>query len=385
MFDWFYSLLGIILSFFNSITGNYLLAIILFAILFKVVLFPFSIKQQKNSVKQATLRPKEMAIKKKYKGRDDQDSKLKMQQEIQEMYKNEGYSPFSGCLPMLLQLPLIFALYAVIRQPLTYITGLSADGVKKLTEFAKNAGATVTQGNELSLVSWLQKGDNLAKANGIKEVADKLPDSVADLPNFSIFGINMGTVPSEAMGNDGWMKFLWLLIPVLTFVFAWGSMKLTRKLSYQPEQDPSAGCSMKVMDFAMPLMSAYFAYAWPSLMGIYWMLSNVLGVVQQFILKKMYPLPVFTEQDYKDAERQYRGKAPKNRPANDPRVIEGKQYRSLHHIDDEDEETAPNLPPMESDEDEDENTPAVDLSDAPRLKEDNPAHRQKKKNNKDKQ
>lgn len=379
MFDWFNSLLGTILSFFNTICGNnYLLAIVLFAILFKIILFPFSIKQQKNSVKQAKLRPKEMAIKKKYKGRDDQDSKLKMQQEIQEMYKQEGYSPFSGCLPMLLQLPIIFALYEVIRNPLTYITGAGqlTDITKKLTE----AGIKLKENiSGLELVDWLKQGDNLAKAN---EVVKELPDKVSELPNFNVFGINLGTVPTEGMSSGGW-GILWLLIPVLTFVFAYGSMKITRKMSYQPEQDANAGCSMKVMDFAMPLMSAYFAVMWPSLMGIYWMLSNVLSVVQQFILKKMYPLPKFTEQDYKDAERQYRGKAPKNRAYEDTRVVPGKQYRSLHHIDDEEDETAPQLPPMKIDEDEEESTLANSLGDAPKLKEDNPEHRQK--NKKDKQ
>ncbi len=380
MFDWFNSLLGTVISFFNSITGNYLLAVILFAILFKIILFPFSIKQQKNSVKQASLRPKEMAIKKKYKGREDQDSKLKMQQEIQDMYKNEGYSPFGGCLPMLLQLPIIFALYAVMRAPLTYICGLkdviraSGDKAVSIAERLKDLTGGKAMVDELSLVSWLQKGDNLEKAN---EIVKELPDHVSDLPNFSIFGLDFGTIPMEAMG-DGGLGFLWLLVPVLTFLFAWGSMKLTRKMSYQPEQTGDAGCSMKVMDFAMPLMSAYFASMWPSLMGVYWMLSNVLSVVQQYILKKMYPLPVFTEQDYKDAERQFRGKAPKNRPYHDPRVIEGKQYRSLHHIDDEEDEPTPTLPPMKIDEDE-ENAPKASRSDAPKLKEDNPEHRQKKR------
>ena len=375
MFDWFNSLLGAILSFFNSICGNnYLLAIVLFAILFKIILFPFSIKQQKNSVKQAKLRPKEMAIKKKYKGRDDQDSRLKMQQEIQEMYRNEGYSPFSGCLPMLLQLPIIFALYEVIRNPLTYITGAGKfntiiDKIKGISTYPEKG---ITSG--LNLVDWLKQGDNLEKAN---KVVKELPDKVSELPNFSVFGINLGTVPSDGMGSGSW-GILWILIPVLTFVFAYGSMKLTRKLSYQAEQDPGAGCSMKVMDFAMPLMSAYFAFMWPSLMGIYWMLSNILGVIQQFILKLMYPLPVLTEQDYKDAERQYRGKAPKNRAYEDTRVVPGKKYRSLHHIDDEEEETETNLPPMKIDEDEDNSSLSDSLGDAPKLKDDNPAHRRKK-------
>jgi YidC/Oxa1 family membrane protein insertase len=381
MFDFFYSLLGKVISFFNGITGNYLVAVILFALLFKIILFPFSIKQQKNSIKQAKLRPKEMAIKKKYKGRDDQDSKMKMQQEIQEMYQKEGYNAFSGCLPLLLQLPIILALYEVIRSPLTYICGLKnvikgSKEVASIAEQLKNltGGKALTQ--ELSLVNWLREGDNLEKA---REIVTELPKTVEELPDFTVFGINLGVVPMEGWSSNGAMGLLWFLIPLLTFAFAYGSMKLTRKMSYQPEQSADMGCSMKVMDFSMPLMSAAFAASWPSIMGVYWMLSNILSVVQQFILKLMYPLPVLTEEDYKEAERQYRGKAPKNGPVKDPRVIEGKQYRSLHHIDDEDEDETPTLPPMQIDEDEDEPAPERP-ADAPRLKEDDRDYRKKKRN-----
>ena len=379
MLDWFYSLLGSVISFFNSITGNYLVAVILFALLFKIILFPLSINQQKNSIKQAKLRPKEMAIKKKYKGREDQDSKMKMQQEIQEMYQKEGYSPFSGCLPLLLQFPIIIALYEVIRNPLTYICGLKnvikgSKEVVSVAERLKDLTGGKVMNQELSLVSWLRSGDNLEKA---REIVKELPKTVEELPDFTVFGIDLGIVPMEGWTAGGW-NILWFLMPVLTFVFMYGSMKLTRKMSYQPEQDPNMGCSMKVMDLMMPMMSTYFSAVWPSIMGVYWMFSNVLSVVQQLILKVMYPLPVLTEEDYKAAERQYRGKTPKNAPAKDPRVIEGKQYRSLHHIDDDEDET-PSLPPMKIDEDEEDEPVRERPADAPRIKEDDRTYRNKKR------
>lgn len=365
MFDWFYKFLGMILSFFNGLTGNYLVAVIIFALLFKIVLFPFSIKQQKNSIKQASLRPKEMAIRKKYKGREDQESKNKMNMEVQEMYQAEGYSPFSGCLPMLLQLPIILALYEVIRKPLTYICGLD---IEKCNEALKKVGAiTENLVDELHMVDLLK--NNPAAAEHYAELAE------ASLPNFSVFGINLAPIPLEEIKSGG-MGLLYLLIPVLTFVFMYGSMKLTRRFSYQPEQDPSAGCSMKVMDLMMPLMSTYFAAVWPSIMGVYWMFNNVLSVVQQLALHKMFPLPVLIEEDYKNAERQIRGKAPKYAtPASDPRVVEGKKYRSLHHIDDEDDTPAPELPPMKIDQDDDQTPPPAD---APILKEDKPDRKKKK-------
>ncbi len=364
--DLIYKFFGMILSFFNNITQNYLLAVMLFALLFKIILFPFSIKQQKNSVKQASLRPKEQAIRKKYKGRDDQNSKNKMNAEIQEMYQAEGYSPFSGCLPMLLQLPILLILYQVIRQPISYICGLS---IEKCSAALVNIGAIAegTTVNELQMVDLLR--------NNFDAVAAQYTDLAGvKLPNFSVFGLNLAPVPLTEIKGGGW-GLLYLLIPVLTFVFMYGSMKIQRRFTYQPEQDPSMGCSMKVMDFAMPLMSTYISAIWPSIMGVYWMFNNVLSVVQQFVLHKMFPLPVLTEEDYKNAERQLRGKAPKYTTATDPRVVEGKQYRSLHHIDDEDSTPEPKLPPMKIDLEEDERL----SEDAPVLKEDKP-DRKKKKN-----
>ena len=295
MFDWFYKLLGSIISFFNSITGNYLVAVLLFALLFKVLLFPFSVKQQKNMVKQASLAPKKAAIEKKYKGRDDQDSRIKMQQEISDMYRNEGYNAFGGCLPLLLQLPLLLALYSIIRAPLTYICGLkdvlkaSEKGALSIAEKLKDLTGGKPIVDEMKLINWLSKDDNLTEAN---KIVSELPDKVSELPNFDFFGIDLSIVPTEGWAQGG-IHLLWFLMPILTFVFMYGSMKLTRKFSYQPEvNDPQMGCSMKMMDLSMPLMSTFLAATMPALMGAYWLFSNIIGVVQQMILKFMFPYPV---------------------------------------------------------------------------------------------
>jgi YidC/Oxa1 family membrane protein insertase len=121
MFGWLYRLLGSMLSFFERITGAYAIALVLYALIFKIVLLPFSIKQQKNQIAMAKLTPKIELIKAKYKGRTDQRTMQKQQQEIMELQQKEGYNPLSGCLPLLLQLPLIMLLFAVINNPLSYI------------------------------------------------------------------------------------------------------------------------------------------------------------------------------------------------------------------------------------------------------------------------
>ena len=102
MLEWLYELVGTMLSWFSSLFGGtYAIALLLYALLFKLLFLPFSIKQQKNQIKMAKLTPKIQLIRAKYKGRNDQVSQQKMQQEIMEFQQKEGYSPFSGCLPLL--------------------------------------------------------------------------------------------------------------------------------------------------------------------------------------------------------------------------------------------------------------------------------------------
>ena len=121
MFTWLYNLLGSMLSFFDSITGSYALALLFYALIFKIVLLPFAIKNQKSQIKRAKLAPKIAIIQAKYKGRTDQPTMQKMNQEIMELQQKEGASVTSGCLPMLIQLPIIMLLYAVIQNPISYI------------------------------------------------------------------------------------------------------------------------------------------------------------------------------------------------------------------------------------------------------------------------
>ena len=128
LFGWLYEALGSMLYWFSSLfNGQYIFGILLYAILFKILFLPFGIMQQKNQIKMAKLTPKIELIKAKYKGRTDQVTMQKQQQEIMEFQQKEGYNPLSGCLPMLLQFPIIIFLYNVIRSPLTHICGIKGD------------------------------------------------------------------------------------------------------------------------------------------------------------------------------------------------------------------------------------------------------------------
>lgn len=327
---------GYVIRFCNKLVGNqYLLALLLFAVIIEVILLPFGIKQQKNSIKQAKLRPKEMAIRKKYAGRNDKPTQQKMTMEIQELYQKEGFNPMAGCLPLLIQFPIIIALYNIVMSPLQYICGLSQDVITNVTNVVKSfpqyAEVTFTKGRDISLLSPLKEllASNPSAFDGI----EGFTLGAEDLPQLTLFGgaIDLGAIPSFSTFN--WL----LVIPLLTFLVYFASMKLNRKLSYQPTTgDQSMGCSNNVMDVTMPLMSVFVSFMVPAAIGVYWIFKSILGVIKQWILKKAMPIPTFTEEDYKAAEKEMNVRQSKN-----GKNKSGKVVRSLHHIDDEDfEDTA---------------------------------------------
>lgn len=326
--------IGSVLSFFDSFLGSYLLAILLFALLVKVVMLPFGIYQQKNMQKQASLRPKEAAIRKKYKGREnDREALQKMQAEINEMYRANKYNMFGGCLPLLIQLPIILFIYNIIISPLSYISRFSDTVIENIQKFigqnpslfgiAESAVKDgVYGGSQLDIASLLNNPDYLAQIAGKVEGVEL----TSNIPNFSLFGLNLGERPS--------LTSLLILIPILVFVSQFLSMKLTRRLNPQPLATPDQGCANNIMDIGMPVMTAFLSLGFPALLGIYWIFQNLIGMLQQFILKLIFPFPKFTEEDYKNAERALRGKEPKGQRNFDTK----KKYRSLHNIDADDDE-----------------------------------------------
>ncbi len=339
MFDFIYQGLGYVIRFcYDTIGfGSYALALLWFALFVKLLLLPFGIKQQKNQIKGAKLRPKLYAIEKKYAGRTDQVTMRKKQQEIMEMQQREGYSPLSGCLPMLIQLPLILILYRIIQRPLSYISMLSEEAVKSLAA----AVGVENVANEIEI---------LGKAMHAEGGFASFPELAAAeiIPNFDLFGIiDLSIKP-----------YFWswaLVIPVIVFVSQFFTMKLTRLLNPMAaaqNQTKEAQTSMKIMDLMMPLMTLFLAFSLPAALGLYWFFQAIFGVIQMVLLAKLMPLPTFTEEELRAAERELRGKAPRRRigTGNGTAATEADddedrpRPRSLHHIDDDDDEETPPTP-----------------------------------------
>lgn len=379
------------MAFFSSITGSYILALAMYALIFKILFIPFTIKQQKNQIKMAGLAPKIQLIKAKYKGRTDQRSMQKQQEEIMELQQKEGYNGCSGCLPMLIQLPIIMLLYAVIQSPLTYIAS-ETDAVKEYNEryddssyvtpediesfygdaiYKKNEdGSLYTDENgnkvrvEIDPVAKLYTVFGLENTDAKSEIAliGKIYDAVynedgsvnegyiADVercgidwesvPNFRLFGTNLAETPNITKPS------IIIIIPFLAAISSWFSMWLTRKLNGNPAgaaQDEQTAKSMKIMDLVMPLMTLFIAFNFSGMLGLYWVLQSILGLIQSLIVAKVMPIPKFTEEEIRELHRQEKEVEKAARAA-----AKNTRHRSLHYIDEEDYEELPDAPQNES-------------------------------------
>lgn len=288
---------GWLFKMFYNLGHSYLLALFLFALAMKLLLLPFGIKQQKNSIKQAKMRPKEMAIRNKYKGRNDKKTQQKLQEEIMLLYQEEKINPMSGCLPLLIQMPILFALYGVITKPITYISDFSGFLLKNVKSTEIDIISTVVK--DADKIKDFFTLDNLNTA--------KLVENFKEInSSFRVFGLDLIEHPD--------FKWPLILIPILTFVFAFGSTKLIRKFTYQPTAaDSSTQASLTMMDWMMPLLSVYISSQLSSAIAVYWIFQNILSALQQILLYKLYPVPVVTEEQIREAELQLKGKH-KNKP-----------------------------------------------------------------------
>lgn len=377
MFDTILGWIGSFLGWLDSITGNYVWALFIFAIIVEVILLPLAIKQQSNSIKQAKLRPKELAIRKKYAGRNDKATQMKVTEEIQAMYQKENFNQFAGCLPLFLQMPIILALYQVVINPLRYVLHVSADAIKAMQTYMVTAieegglGLSMnTSRGTIEVISIIkEKGieafsgvanfvntsvnfkgvDGDAVYEEFVAVADKMPD-------FTVFGIDLGMTPTLSTPSILW------IIPVLTFLVYFATMKINRKFSYQPTtgdaaQDAQVGCSNNTMDIMMPLMSTWIAFIVPAAIGVYWIFKSIIGSVKQFIMSKAMPIPKFTEEELKAAEKEYGAKAEKKKAKSGKVDIDAvkRNPNSLFYMDEEDY-----VPPVK----EEEKQPEIETDDS---------------------
>ena len=333
MFDLLYKLLGSMIAWFSNTLGGgyYVVGIFFYALLFKIVFIPFTIKQQKNQIAMAKLTPKIELIRAKYKGRTDQVTMQKQQQEIFELQQAEGYNPLSGCLPLLIQMPIIIFLYNVIRNPLSHICGLSDEQVLSLNAlFGGSADVAIKNINQMDLISKIT-----TNTNGV----DLSAYDLSKLPNFTFFTLgDLGANPS--FQNGFW------LVPIIAAGLTWLSMYLTKKWNGsanvaqdQQQQNPQMTQTTKMMELMMPAMTLFMAFSFSGMMGIYWIYQSALGILQTYLMSKFMPIPRYTEEELKAMK-----KAQKQAEKAQKQILKSApKYRSLHYIDEEDYDVLPEI------------------------------------------
>lgn len=327
---WVAKFLGLIMNgIFNVIDligiPNVGLAIILFTLVVNLLMTPLNIRQQKFSKLSAKMNPEIQAIQAKYKGKQDQASMMAQQQEIQAVYAKYGVSPSGSCVQLLIQMPILFALYRVIYSMPAYVTKIgntfrvlaekiiSADngeflqnsGIDSIASTVTRYGASITKGNLsngiIDVLNRLSSSDlaTVAEHYGLSNLSyegqlilsnDTTRGLIDTYNNF--LGLNMGDSPMTLI-RSAWAVGAFgivigaVLIPVLSAVTQWINVKLMPQPDNSGnEQMNSMAASMKTMNMFMPLMSAWFCFTLPCGMGLYWVAGSVVRSIQQIVINK---------------------------------------------------------------------------------------------------
>lgn len=278
------------------------LCIILFTIVMKTLMIPLTIKQQKTTKLMSVMNPEIQAIQKKYKGKSDQESMQRQNVEIQAVYEKYGTSMTGGCLPLLIQMPILLALYRVIYNIPAYVPSVrvyfdnvvtplmgQADYAQKLQEITNIATACGGKLDKFDFTNANRLVDMLYKFSTAQwgelqslfpAISDVIGQNAAVVERMNTFlGLNMAEAP-------GWVpSFAWI-IPVLAAVSQWFSTKLMsgNQPSTSADAENPMAQSMKTMTTTMPLFSAFICITMPAGLGIYWIATSVVTIIQQLVV-----------------------------------------------------------------------------------------------------
>lgn len=281
-----YRPLGFIIEQIYNLVHNYGWAIIIFTVIVKLILLPLNIKSQKAMKKQQKVQPILMELQKKY-----ANDKEKLQTETMKVYKENDISMMGGCLPMLIQFPILIGLYRVIQSPIKYLLRVDFNLPETIEKVSVLFEGMKTKFPDL--VSGLLKysPEQIAKNYQIQLSvwSEKVGNGEWAL-DFGFFGLDLSRNPSEAInalikGNfSDIATVLLILIPLLAMFTTWLSMWQSQRMTNQQPADESAAQMSKGMNAVMPLMTGFFAISLPAGMGIYWIASNLFQMAQQYFL-----------------------------------------------------------------------------------------------------
>lgn len=294
--------IGLILRGCYALVNNYGVAIILFALITKLLLLPLGVKGEKSRRKMMKAQPKIQQLQQKYKG-NTRDPKY--QEEMQRIYSEEGYSPTSGCLPQLIQLPLILSLWTNIRNPLTYLCNLSqktiSDIFDALVGLGVNYGEKVTYAtvNQLQLIKDIDTHYDALSSQGV------IPENYQNI-NLNFLGLNLGDTPQFAL-------HITVILPILAALSSFAVSFISQKIN-QKDSGTKQMAGMNAMLYIMPLITLWLGYTFQIGICIYWIFTNILSIIQTVflskIMKEKVPEPAVKEKklNYNQIEKMEREK-----------------------------------------------------------------------------
>lgn len=322
---WIGSVLGWIINAIYSLLEligipNIGLSIILFTLVIYLFMTPLQIKQQKFSKMNAIMQPEIQRIQKKYKGKKDQDSVMKQNEEITAVYQKYGVSPTGSCVQLLIQMPILLALYQVIYHIPGYITGvreaftglatkiISVDGFSdiiskfltdnKISMYGITPNMTFTKETTIDFLykltpSQMDRFADVSQFSGFSDLFASVSEKASHMNTF--LNLNISDTPWALM-QSGWNQgntagYLLVFAAVMVPILAWFTQWLNYKLMPQPQtnsnEPPSTmEASMKGMNTVMPIMSAIFCFSFPVGIGIYWIIGAVIRSVQQVVINR---------------------------------------------------------------------------------------------------
>ena len=289
---------------FYNLTGSYGVAIILFTLVIKLILLPFQMKSKKGMVRMNRMSGKMEEIRKKY-----ANNQAKMNEEMQKFYQEEGINPMSGCLWSFLPLPILLALYYIIREPIVYFMNF---GGREAGQAVVEAARELSQGAGIELTTNAAY-EQIEIANIINS---QFPDFIAQHEgwvnvNYHFLNLDLTAQPSSAFGQLSgglsWTLIGLILIPIISGALSFLLSKVTMG---QNKMEGSAAATGKTMMWLMPLMSIYIAFIMPAALGVYWIAQSAFSIVQESIMGRFYTNKLEAEEtaryEAKEADRKRR-------------------------------------------------------------------------------
>lgn len=280
--DWIGYVFGYVIFFGYKISGVYVVGLILFTIVVKLLMLPMSIKQQKTSAKQARIQPKIKELQEMYRSNPS-----KLQEEQQKLYQRENISMTSGCLPLLIQFPVIIGLYRAIVNPLTCVLHLSADKVNQALQFVTLPSENYYYKQSELINQFASIRDKVVSANIFTPTELTELDGLSN-GAFNLFHINLLQTPT--------FNSILVLIPLLCFVTSI-AMTLFTMRGANAAAAAGNGCTKWGMPVGMAAFSTWLAFTVPAAVGFYWIIQNVVSIIQTLLMNKFYNAQIMEAMD----------------------------------------------------------------------------------------